>query len=319
MIKILLLHLNRTTNRDGRCLFYGFTCKQGIHRSLHITFRNIRSIAVIVINRTDVAHDIFPAFLVQQKDVRSLGSSVLRINFLSFVQQIRESKSFVRCPFSHFFHAVFRLYFRIVRVEDDCVYPCGDQVTDVRELPGGVRVAVDRDQFRHLAGCQRLGLGRADLLLPEAVADAAAVRVADPVIAFAAGIRSGDWTMPEEINRMVTDAITNWFFTTSDVANQNLMNSGVSKERIFFVGNTMIDTLLANLDRLGTLRLPLLVGLSRKSTLGALTGRPVEGRLAAGVAAAVLAVERGAHIVRTHDVAATLDALKVTAAVMRLG
>jgi UDP-N-acetylglucosamine 2-epimerase (non-hydrolysing) len=56
--------------------------------------------------------------------------------------------------------------------------------------------------------------------------------------------------MPEEINRMVTDSITNYFFTTSDVANNNLKKSGVPSERIFFVGNTMIDTLLANMDRL---------------------------------------------------------------------
>lgn len=65
-----------------------------------------------------------------------------------------------------------------------------------------------------------------------------------------AGIRSGDWSMPEEINRMVTDAITNWFFTTSEVANQNLRNAGVGDDRIFFVGNTMIDTLLVNMPRL---------------------------------------------------------------------
>jgi UDP-N-acetylglucosamine 2-epimerase (non-hydrolysing) len=70
-----------------------------------------------------------------------------------------------------------------------------------------------------------------------------------PVAHVEAGIRSGDWTMPEEINRMVTDAITNWFFTTSEVANQNLRHAGVSDERIFFVGNTMIDTLLANKAR----------------------------------------------------------------------
>jgi UDP-N-acetylglucosamine 2-epimerase (non-hydrolysing) len=59
-----------------------------------------------------------------------------------------------------------------------------------------------------------------------------------------AGIRSGDWSMPEEINRLVTDSITNYFFTTSEVANNNLRNSGVEDERIFYVGNTMIDTLL---------------------------------------------------------------------------
>jgi UDP-N-acetylglucosamine 2-epimerase (non-hydrolysing) len=64
------------------------------------------------------------------------------------------------------------------------------------------------------------------------------------------GIRSGDWAMPEEINRMVTDAITNWFFTTSENANRNLRHSGVPDERIFFVGNTMIDTLLSNMRRL---------------------------------------------------------------------
>lgn len=59
-----------------------------------------------------------------------------------------------------------------------------------------------------------------------------------PVAHVEGGIRSGDWTMPEEINRMVTDAITNYFFTTSEVANQNLRRSGVSDDRIFFVGNT---------------------------------------------------------------------------------
>ena len=70
------------------------------------------------------------------------------------------------------------------------------------------------------------------------------------VIHVEGGIRSGDWTMPEEINRLVTDSITNLFFTTSDVANDNLRKSGVPDDRIKFVGNTMIDTLLANQDRL---------------------------------------------------------------------
>ena len=64
------------------------------------------------------------------------------------------------------------------------------------------------------------------------------------------GIRSGDMTMPEEVNRIVTDSITDYFFTTSAVANQNLVFQGVSPDRIFFVGNTMIDSLLGNLDRL---------------------------------------------------------------------
>jgi UDP-N-acetylglucosamine 2-epimerase (non-hydrolysing) len=59
-----------------------------------------------------------------------------------------------------------------------------------------------------------------------------------------AGIRSYDMSMPEEINRMVTDAITDHFFTTSEVANQNLQKNGISSDRIHFVGNTMIDTLM---------------------------------------------------------------------------
>ena len=64
-----------------------------------------------------------------------------------------------------------------------------------------------------------------------------------------AGIRSNDWSMPEEINRLVTDAITNYFFTTSEIANENLRMSGVKEEQIHYVGNTMIDTLLKNRPR----------------------------------------------------------------------
>ena len=77
------------------------------------------------------------------------------------------------------------------------------------------------------------------------VSKKACVRVAH----VESGIRSGDWTMPEEINRVATDALTDYFFTTSEFANKNLMDSGVDRESIFFVGNTMIDSLLANKDR----------------------------------------------------------------------
>jgi UDP-N-acetylglucosamine 2-epimerase (non-hydrolysing) len=63
------------------------------------------------------------------------------------------------------------------------------------------------------------------------------------------GIRSGDWSMPEEINRMVTDSITNYFFTTTNIADANLLKSGIPKECIFRVGNTMIDTLLKHRTR----------------------------------------------------------------------
>ena len=64
------------------------------------------------------------------------------------------------------------------------------------------------------------------------------------------GIRSGDMTMPEEVNRIVTDSITDYFFTTTELANENLKRQGVDSEQIYFVGNTMIDSLLANEKRL---------------------------------------------------------------------
>jgi UDP-N-acetylglucosamine 2-epimerase (non-hydrolysing) len=64
------------------------------------------------------------------------------------------------------------------------------------------------------------------------------------------GIRSYDLSMPEEINRMVTDSISDYFFTTSTTASENLLKLGIDSSRIYFVGNTMIDTLRANEHRL---------------------------------------------------------------------
>ncbi len=101
-----------------------------------------------------------------------------------------------------------------------------------------------------------------------------------------------------------------------------LQAAGISKERISLdpgcgFGKTVEQNyaLLAHLDKLVPSDMPLLVGMSRKSMLGAVTGRPAEQRMAASIAAAVCAVERGAHIVRVHDVGPTVDALKVWQAV----
>jgi len=65
-----------------------------------------------------------------------------------------------------------------------------------------------------------------------------------------AGIRSGDMTMPEEVNRMVTDSICDYFFTTTESAFKQLQKNGIDGSRIYFVGNTMIDTLYYNIDRI---------------------------------------------------------------------
>jgi UDP-N-acetylglucosamine 2-epimerase (non-hydrolysing) len=64
-----------------------------------------------------------------------------------------------------------------------------------------------------------------------------------------AGIRSFDMSMPEEINRLVTDALADYFFTTTVWAGENLKKAGVTDEKIFFAGNVMIDTLIANRDK----------------------------------------------------------------------
>lgn len=86
----------------------------------------------------------------------------------------------------------------------------------------------------------------------------------------------------------------------------------------FGFGKTAADNveLLANLRQLQVLGRPVVVGISRKSTLGVITGRELGERMPASVAAAVLAVERGAQIVRVHDVAETVDALRVVQAVL---
>jgi len=64
-----------------------------------------------------------------------------------------------------------------------------------------------------------------------------------------AGLRSFDRSMPEEINRVVTDALSDLLFTTCEDANDNLRREGIPKDKVFFVGNTMIDTLVAYQDR----------------------------------------------------------------------
>jgi dihydropteroate synthase len=75
--------------------------------------------------------------------------------------------------------------------------------------------------------------------------------------------------------------------------------------------------LLAAVDRLADPGLPVLIGVSRKSLVGIITGRPMEGRLAGSVAFAALAVMGGAAVIRAHDVAETLDAVKVASALRR--
>ena len=100
------------------------------------------------------------------------------------------------------------------------------------------------------------------------------------------------------------------------------VRAGIGPERIvadpgFGFGKTLAHnlSLIKHLDKFVSLGVPLLVGVSRKSMIGAVTGRPVGQRLAGGLALAALAVAAGARIIRSHDVAETVDAVAMTAAV----
>jgi len=103
--------------------------------------------------------------------------------------------------------------------------------------------------------------------------------------------------------------------------------AGIARERLlldpgFGFGKSLEHNLklLKNLHTIADIGLPLLVGISRKSMIGKiLDDRPVDKRLYGSLAAAVMALERGAAIIRVHDVAATVDALKVASAVLTLG
>jgi len=97
-----------------------------------------------------------------------------------------------------------------------------------------------------------------------------------------------------------------------------LLASGVAPDRIlidpgFGFGKTLEHNLalLRRLDAFGAAGYPVLVGMSRKTMLGAITGRDVSERVVAGAAAALLAVQRGANIIRTHDVGVTRDVLRL--------
>lgn len=107
---------------------------------------------------------------------------------------------------------------------------------------------------------------------------------------------------------------------------RSLIGAGVSADRIlvdpgFGFGKTVEHnfSLLKGLRRLDVLGYPVLVGMSRKSMLGAVTGRDVADRVVAGALAAMLAIQNGARIVRTHDVAATRDAVRIWLALQAAG
>lgn len=117
-----------------------------------------------------------------------------------------------------------------------------------------------------------------------------------------AGLRSFDRTMPEEVNRLVTDRLSDLLFTTSEDADQHLLGEGVAREAIHFVGNPMIDTLLRHLDALDAPGIAAELGLDG-SYVAATLHRPGNVDDPRSVAAVVEAVHRVADL---HEVVVPL-------------
>jgi UDP-N-acetylglucosamine 2-epimerase (non-hydrolysing) len=113
------------------------------------------------------------------------------------------------------------------------------------QVTAGVMVAFEKALVQHHPDLVTV-VGDVNSTLACAVT-ASKLRV--PIAHVEAGLRSFDRSMPEEINRVVTDALSTWLFTTERDANENLLREGISPDRIHFVGNVMIDTLLHNKDR----------------------------------------------------------------------
>jgi len=119
----------------------------------------------------------------------------------------------------------------------------------------------------------------------------AAAKLLVPVAHIEAGLRSGDRTMPEEINRIITDAISDLCFTTCEEANGHLAREGVAAEKIFFVGNVMIDSLLRHRPHARAPELAARLGLSPRSY-------------------ALMTVHRPANVDRPEDARVLLDMLE---------
>lgn len=205
--------------------------------------------------------------------------------------------------------------------------------------PGSASVSVEQELGRVMPALYALrGLGKAlsvDTLKPEVMREAviAGADMINDVNGFRApgaieAVRDSDCGLCV-MHMVATPATMQQQAVYQDVVGEviaflaervmALSNAGIDRKRIcvdpgFGFGKTVAHNvaLLQNIGRIEReLGLPVLAGLSRKSTIGAITGRPVEQRLAGSLAGALAAVAQGATLLRVHDVAETVDALKV--------
>ncbi len=131
-----------------------------------------------------------------------------------------------------------------------------------------------------------------------------------PLIAHVeAGLRSFDWEMPEEVNRVMTDRLSDMLFTTEETAKQHLRNEGIAVKKIFFVGNTMVDTLLKHREK--AMQSPVLQTLGLGLPLNKVT-RSRKKIVAQSVRSyAVLTLHRPSNVDQPKTLKPILNALKV--------
>jgi UDP-N-acetylglucosamine 2-epimerase (non-hydrolysing) len=94
-----------------------------------------------------------------------------------------------------------------------------------------------------------------------------AAKLGIAVVHVEAGLRSFDRSMPEEVNRVLTDSISDFLFTTEQSANENLAREGISKDKIYFVGNVMIDTLMRHREKARASKILVRLGLQDSSLI----------------------------------------------------
>ena len=149
------------------------------------------------------------------------------------------------------------------------------------------------------------------IVYPQSSGQKGAVR---PLIAHVeAGLRSFDWGMPEEVNRVLTDALSDMLFTTEETAKQHLRNEGIASKKIFFVGNTMVDTLLKHREK--AMQSTVLQTLGLQVELGRVLGNGSRSRRKVRLPSirpyAVLTLHRPSNVDDPKVLKPILNALKV--------
>jgi dihydropteroate synthase len=205
-----------------------------------------------------------------------------------------------------------------VQQELDRVLPVVEQLAESTDVP----ISIDTSKPEVMAAAVQAGAGLINdvfaLRRPGALQQVAALQV--PVCLMHMQGEPGNMQQQPRYAHLIDEV--NHFFTQRVTACEA---AGIARQRLlldpgFGFGKTLTHNLqlLASLHAFGALGLPLLVGISRKRMIGALLNdAPVDDRLSGSLAAAVLAVERGARIVRCHDVRQTVDALSVVHALMQ--